>query len=190
MVLATGNPGKVRELRLLLPANVRLQGLADLGIDAELPETGETLDANARQKAEHVFRSTGLPSIADDTGLEVAALGGEPGVFSARYAGPQKSAEANMSLLLDRLGPGMDRRARFRTVIALASTEGTRTFEGVVEGRIATERRGTGGFGYDPIFIPQGTELSFAEMDPAEKNRIGHRGRAMRALLAHLRAQR
>ena len=182
-VLCTGNPGKAAELRALLPAHIELITLAETGLPLDLPETGDTLEANALQKARFAFERTGLPCIADDTGLEVPSLGNAPGVYSARYAGETKDPAANMAKLLRELEGEADRSARFRTVIALVDRNGEHTFEGVVSGRIAEALCGTGGFGYDPVFVPENESRTFAELSAAEKNRISHRGRAVRELV-------
>ena len=186
VVLCTGNPGKVSELKTLLPNDMELVGLADLGLPLELPETGVTLEANALQKAWYVYERTGLPCIADDTGLEVDALNGEPGVYAARYAGSAKDPVANMAKLLSDLEGKEDRGARFRTVIALVGPDGEQTFDGEVEGTITREPRGSGGFGYDPIFLPEMSDLTFAELDVTRKNAISHRGRAVWKLVRFL----
>lgn len=186
LVLCTGNEGKVKELQALLPEGIIVRSLQDLGIDADLPETGDTLHANALQKAHHVHERCGSPCLADDTGLEVDALSGAPGVRSARYAGEEKDPAANMARLLRELDGRSDRRARFRTVLALVDGVSEHTFEGVVDGRITTEPKGAGGFGYDPVFVPEDGVLTFAQMDKDAKNAISHRGRAMRKLLRHL----
>lgn len=186
LVLCTANPGKLAELKALLPGHWRVLGLADVGVTEDIPETGDTLEANAEQKARHVFERTGLPCIADDTGLEVDALGGGPGVHSARYAGPAREAEANMRKLLAALAGIADRRARFRTVIAYVDAQGTRFFEGDVEGAITDAPRGAGGFGYDPVFLPRMSDLTFAELDAVRKNAISHRGRAVWRLVEWL----
>lgn len=178
-LLCTGNPGKAAELRALLPPTMEIVTLTDAGLPTDLPETGDTLEANALQKARYAFERTGLPCIADDTGLEVEALNGAPGVYSARYAGEAKDPAANMARLLAELEGITERRARFRTVIALVSADGDHTFEGEVQGTITHEARGTGGFGYDPIFLPEMSDLTFAELDPMRKNAISHRGRAV-----------
>lgn len=185
-VLCTGNPGKATELSALLPAGIKLVTLVDLGIHPDLPENGDTLEANALEKAHHVHALCGLPCVADDTGLEVDALGGAPGVWSARYAGEARDPKANMAKLLSALEGSTDRRARFRTVIALVGVGPDRTFTGTVEGHITAAPFGAGGFGYDPVFVPEGQERTFAEMDAAAKNAISHRGRAVAALVAHL----
>ncbi len=182
-VLCTGNPGKAAELRALLPAHIELITLAETGLPLDLPETGDTLEANALQKARFAFERTGLPCIADDTGLEVPSLGNAPGVYSARYAGETKDPAANMAKLLRELEGEADRSARFRTVIALVDRDGEHTFEGEVSGRIAEALCGTGGFGYDPVFVPENESRTFAELSAAEKNRISHRGRAVRELV-------
>ncbi|MBX2971864.1 MAG: RdgB/HAM1 family non-canonical purine NTP pyrophosphatase [Flavobacteriales bacterium] len=190
ILLCTGNAGKVAELKALLPAGIELLSLADVGLPADLPETGDTLEANALQKARFAHARCGLPCIADDTGLEVDALNGAPGVYSARYAGEERDPQANMAKLLAALHGVSDRKARFRTVLALIDAGGEKTFEGVVEGCITTEPRGTRGFGYDPIFVAEGNTLTFAEMEKAAKNTISHRARAMSGLLRHLAGDR
>lgn len=188
LLLCTGNPGKVQELKALLPNGIELLSLADVGLPADLPETGATLEANALQKARFAHERTGLVCVADDTGLEVDALAGAPGVHSARYAGDLKDPMLNMAKLLEELGGKEDRRARFRTVIALVSSTGSHTYFGSVEGEITKELFGTGGFGYDPVFRPLGSQLTFAQMDGPAKNGISHRGKAVRELVAYLRA--
>jgi XTP/dITP diphosphohydrolase len=179
LVLCSGNPGKLAELRALLPPGVTVRALADVGLPDDLPETGDTLEANALEKARFAFERCGLPCLADDTGLEVEALDGAPGVRSARYAGPAKDPAANMALLLDRLAGVTDRRARFRTVLALVHAGGEQLFDGEVRGAITEGPRGTGGFGYDPVFLPEMSDLTFAELPAASKNAVSHRGRAM-----------
>lgn len=186
LLLCTGNPGKLKEIVDMLPPRFRFRSLKDAGLPDELPETGATLEANALQKARFAFERTGLHCVADDTGLEVNALGGDPGVVSARYAGEAKDPVANMNKLIQQLEGANDRSARFRTVIALVGPDGERTFEGEVHGSIATSPSGNGGFGYDPIFLPQMSELTFAELDPARKNAISHRGMAIRELVRYL----
>jgi XTP/dITP diphosphohydrolase len=186
LLLCSGNPGKLAELRALLPTEVEVLSLPDVGLAADLPESGDTLVANALEKARFAFAHAGVPCLADDTGLEVDALSGRPGVHSARYAGSAKDPRANMDLLLRELNGVVDRSARFRTVLALVTAEGEHTFEGVVEGAITEAPSGSGGFGYDPVFRPLGCTTTFAEMDAATKNAVGHRGRAMRSFLAFL----
>ena len=187
LVLCTGNQGKVAELHALLPNDYRVFGLAELGFSTDLPETSDTLQGNALQKARHGFAQCGRPCVADDTGLEVEALDGAPGVNSARFAGEAKDPTANMRKLLDALVGTPLRNARFRTVLALVDGDKEHCFEGTVEGTITHGPLGTGGFGYDPIFLPEGSSLTFAEMDAEAKNRISHRARAMEKLLAFLR---
>ncbi|MBX2977776.1 MAG: RdgB/HAM1 family non-canonical purine NTP pyrophosphatase [Flavobacteriales bacterium] len=179
LVLCTANAGKVTEMRAMMPAGWQVLSLAEAGIREELPETGSTLEENALQKARTAHALCGLPCIADDTGLEVDALGGAPGVYSARYAGPERDDRANVRKLLDVLSGSVDRRAHFRTVIAWVEAGAEHLFEGRVDGSITTEENGAGGFGYDPVFRPEGSELTFAEMERGEKNAISHRGRAM-----------
>lgn len=187
LVAASNNIHKISEIKRLLPADLRLLSLSDIGCEVELPETGDTLEANAFQKASYVFEHYGVTCFADDTGLEVEALDGAPGVFSARYAGPQKQSDDNIDLLLKNLTGKQNRRAQFRTVIALIGPNVRAQFTGVVTGTILTERRGTGGFGYDPVFLPDGFSKTMAEMSMEEKNAISHRGRAIEKLVAWLR---
>ncbi|HRH39604.1 MAG TPA: RdgB/HAM1 family non-canonical purine NTP pyrophosphatase, partial [Flavobacteriales bacterium] len=184
ILLATGNPGKVEELRKLLPAGIELVGLAEAGLPLDLPENGDTLLANAFEKARYAHALCGLPCLADDTGLEVRALNGAPGVHSARYAGEAKDPTANMLRVLRELQGKDDRSARFRTVIAFVSSEEEAHFEGTVEGRIIEAPRGAGGFGYDPLFVPAGHEQTFAEMPLALKNSMSHRARAVEKAVA------
>jgi len=188
LCFASNNAHKLDEIRPLLPPGLTLLSLADIGCHEELPETQDTLEGNARQKAEYVRQHYGVACFADDTGLEVKALGGEPGVYSARYAGPQRLAADNVTKLLQELASAPDRTARFRTVVALAGADGTvHEFAGEVAGHISAEGRGTGGFGYDPVFVPtEGDGRTFAEMSGAEKNRVSHRARAVAGLLAFL----
>lgn len=185
IVFATGNHNKLKELEDILPQGLQLLGLHDIGIFEEIPEDQDTLEGNAIQKAEYVFNKTGLRCFADDTGLEVMALNGAPGVLSARYAGPAKEANANMAKLMSEMEDVEDRRAQFRTVIALVGPEGCQTFEGTVEGFIQSTSSGAHGFGYDPIFRPEGANISFAEMTMQEKNKLSHRARAFQKLLEH-----
>lgn len=186
LLLCTGNPGKTAELRALLPEGIQLVSLGEVGLPNDLPETGDTLKDNALQKARFAHERTGMTCVADDTGLEVDALDGAPGVYSARYAGETRDAAANMAKLLEALTGRTDRRARFRTVLALVTSEGEHCFEGTVEGDIALVGKGSKGFGYDPIFIPEGYSQSFAELDPATKNSMSHRGRAVEKLITYL----
>ena len=162
-------------------------GLDEIGCHEDVPETADTIAGNAIQKAEYVKQHYNVDCFADDTGLEVSALNGAPGVYTARYAGPEKDANANMDKLLGALQGQPDRGARFKTVIALTSDQGTQTFEGICRGTIAMRRSGVDGFGYDPVFMPEESEATFAEMEASEKNRISHRGKAVRAMVAKLK---
>ncbi len=186
LVFATNNKHKVKEITDLLDDNFRILGLADLNITEDIPEEADTLEENALFKARFVHEKTGRNVFADDTGLEVTALGGAPGVYSARYAGENKSFDDNIEKLLREMKGANDRSARFRTVIALILDGTEYLFEGTVEGEILKERRGTGGFGYDPVFLATGYELTFAEIPLGEKNKISHRAKAMRQLLDFL----
>ena len=186
LMFATANLHKAKEAQAILPPGVQLLVPADLGSAQEIPETGNTLESNAMQKARTVWDIFGLDCFADDTGLEVQALGGAPGVYSARYAGPQANAEANMAKLLTKLKGQADRRAQFRCVIALILNGKEYYFEGCVPGHILERPQGDKGFGYDPIFVPQGYDCSFALMDSREKNAISHRGLALKQLARFL----
>ena len=187
LVFATHNAHKADEVRAILAGTgVTVRTLADLGYHEEVPETGSTFIANALQKAHHVHAALGLPCVADDSGLEVDGLGGAPGVHSKRFS-PEATAEANNRLLLQKLTPGVDRTARFRCVLALVGVGEDRTADGSCEGRIALSESGEGGFGYDPLFVPDETPgRSMAELTSEEKNAISHRGRAFRQLPALL----
>ncbi len=189
LCFATNNLHKIDEVRIALGDNLRILTLEEAGIKEELPETKDTLEGNARQKAQYIFDHYDLSSFADDTGLEVDALGGAPGVYSARYAGPRCLADDNMNLLLKNLDGVSSRSAQFRTVIHLVLPEGQWSFEGIIRGTLLHERRGSGGFGYDPLFLPEGHDRTLAEMSLAEKNRISHRGEAVRKLAEFLRAR-
>ncbi|MCC2546820.1 non-canonical purine NTP diphosphatase [Hymenobacter sp. BT175] len=188
LCFATNNDHKLTEVRALLPAGIELLSLRDIGCTEELPETRDTLEGNARQKAEYVWEHYHTACFADDTGLEVEALNGAPGVYSARYAGPQRSAADNMTRILTELQGQGNRRARFRTVVALILPDGQQhEFEGAVDGRITETAHGAEGFGYDPIFQPAGHDVTFAEMSLAQKNTLSHRARAVAGLVAFLR---
>ena len=190
LCFASNNAHKLSEIRPLLEPDFRVLSLTDIGCFEELAETQPTLEGNSFQKADYVFRNYNVPCIADDSGLEVEALDGEPGVFSARYAGPQKSSVDNMDLLLQKLSNAQNRRAQFRTIITLVGLGPTKYFEGIVKGSITTDKRGTQGFGYDPIFQPEGFTRTFAQMDIHEKNQFSHRALAIRKLIAFLRSTR
>ncbi len=188
IVLATRNPGKVAEIRALL-ADVPVQLLAAADIEGapDVDEDAPTLEGNASKKARVLHVHTGLPALADDTGLEVDALGGRPGVHSARYAGPAVTDVANRARLRRDLAGASGRAAQFRTVVAFAEAGTVRYFEGVCKGHILDEERGAGGFGYDALFVPEGESRTFAELTPAEKNALSHRGHALRKFVAYLR---
>ncbi|MDZ4680184.1 MAG: RdgB/HAM1 family non-canonical purine NTP pyrophosphatase [Saprospiraceae bacterium] len=186
IVIATNNPHKIKEIHEILNGAFEVKGLKEIGCTEELPETTGTIPGNAVQKARYVFDHYGVDCFAEDTGLEIDALNGAPGVDTAHYAGPERDALANMNLVLQQLEGLGDRSARFRTVIALILGGELHTFEGVAEGRIANTRSGQDGFGYDPIFIPEGHEQTFAELSSEIKNAISHRGRAMEKLKAFL----
>ncbi len=188
LVFATGNPHKIKEVNELLGQEYHIKSLKDIGCLEELPETNPTIEANAVQKAQYVFEYYQVDCFAEDTGLEIDALGGEPGVFSARYAGEEKNDEANIRLALKKLEGNSERSARFRTVVALILDGKIYSFEGIAEGSIRLAKSGVGGFGYDPIFQPNGYEITFAEMPSAEKNKISHRGKAIRQLVAFLKS--
>lgn len=193
IILASRNEHKIEELQQTLkPLGIELRSALDFPNLKEVEEDKLTLEGNALKKARYVYEETGLPALADDTGLEVDALDGRPGVFSARYAGEDASYEDNVQKLLAELA-GVelkDRKAQFRTVAALVSDEGTHTFEGICRGVILTEKRGTKGFGYDPIFQPKGYKETFAEMDSETKNKISHRGKAIQQFLDWLMEHR
>ena len=187
LIFATGNRHKLQEVQSLLAEGFALRCLKDVGLDVEIPETAGTLQGNALQKALYVYERTGEACFADDTGLEIDALGGAPGVYSARYAGEAKDDAANVRKVLDELRGVTDRKARFRTVIAYIDPAGeTHFFEGTVEGEILEQPVGEEGFGYDPIFRPEGFARSFAQLSMDEKNAVSHRGRALRAFTNYL----
>ena len=186
LVFATNNSHKLEEVRQILGDRFEVLSLNDIGCHEDIPETGDTFQDNALQKARYVKEHYGYDCFADDTGLEVKALDGAPGVHSARYAGDHDS-EANMTRLLGELEKKTDRSAQFRTVIALLLNGQELLFEGIVTGKIETERHGKGGFGYDPIFIPDGYTQTFSEMGAESKNLISHRGRAVRKLAEYLK---
>lgn len=186
-VFASSNPNKIAEIKAMLPEGFELLGLSDINCTEDIPETADTIEGNAILKANYVTEKYGYDCFADDTGLEVYALNGAPGVHSARYAGEQRSAGDNMDKLLNALKGVTDRRARFKTVIALNLDGQQYLFTGTVEGHILTERRGSQGFGYDPIFQAEGDDLTFAELSMDEKAQRSHRGRAFAQLIAFLK---
>ncbi len=186
LVFATHNPGKLKEVQRLIPESIQLLSLDDIGCDEDIPENGQTLEENALAKAQYVKQNYGMDCFADDTGLLTDALGGAPGVWSARYAGPERDSVQNMNKLLDELKGVSDRTARFKTVIALIIDNQTHFFPGIAEGTIIEKAKGDGGFGYDPIFQPEGETRTFAEMALEEKNLISHRGKALEKLSKYL----
>lgn len=186
IVFATNNPHKLQELRRIAGDSWTILSLEDIGCHDDIPETADTLEGNAELKARFVKEKYGYDCFADDTGLMVDALGGAPGVYSARYAGPGHDSQANMKLLLENMTGKKDRTARFRTVIALVQGDELHLFEGVVEGEITLSPAGCAGFGYDPVFKPAESTVTFAEMNGDEKNAISHRGRATAKLIDYL----
>lgn len=186
LVFATNNKHKLMEIRKIIPPGFEILSLEDIACFEDIPETAETLEGNAGLKSGFAYLHYQKDCFADDTGLEVDALGGKPGVHSARYAGEDGNAEKNIEKLLRELGDITNRKARFRTVISLIMGGNEEFFEGIVEGQIIHEKRGSEGFGYDPVFLPDGYDQTFAEMPLDLKNSISHRGRAIRKLIDHL----
>lgn len=186
IIFATNNENKVNEIRAVLGNRFNIITLKEAGINIDIPEPHGTLEANASEKSSTIFQLTKENCFSEDTGLEVASLNGEPGVKSARYAGETRSFDANITKLLDKLQGKKDWSARFRTIISLILDEKEYLFEGICNGRIIDERKGNNGFGYDPVFIPEGSEKTFAEMDMQEKNKFSHRRKAMEKLIAFL----
>lgn len=191
LVFATGNKHKAEEVQDFLGKSFALYCLKDVGITEDIPETADTLEGNALQKAKYVYNKTGKSCFADDTGLEVNALNGAPGVYTARYAGESCSSEDNINLLLKNLENVQDRTARFRTVIAYIDNNGSiHYFEGIAEGSIIQQRCGNQGFGYDPVFIPKGYDKTFAQLPLSEKNKISHRALAMQKFISFLKDEK
>ncbi|GAB3827795.1 non-canonical purine NTP diphosphatase [Pontibacter rugosus] len=188
LCFATNNKHKIAEVSQMLEGQYDLLSLQDIGCHTELPEEQDTLEGNSHQKATYVWEHFGVSCFADDTGLEVEALDGAPGVYSARYAGPQRSDSENINKLLQSLQSQENRKARFRTSITLILDGKEHQFEGIVTGRIAASWQGDKGFGYDPVFIPDGHDHTFAQMSAEEKNAISHRGRAVQQLVRFLKA--
>ena len=186
IVFATNNPNKLEEVRSELKDRYEVLSLKDINCFEELPETHPTLEQNAHQKAQYVYEHYGYDCFADDTGLLVEALDGEPGVYSARYAGSQRDANDNMNLVLEKMADKSNRQAKFQTVICYVKGGEVKYFQGEVQGEIAKDKSGVAGFGYDPIFKPEGDHRSFAEYSQEEKNAISHRGRAVRKFIAFL----
>lgn len=183
LVFATHNPNKLKEIQAMMPTSIELKSLTDIGCDEEIIEDADTLEGNALIKSRHVKEKYGYDCFADDTGLEVEALNCDPGVYSARYAGEQKNAEDNMQKLLENLNGKYNRAAQFRTVIAFSVGDKEYTFNGICKGAITTEKCGEKGFGYDPIFKPEGEKRTFAEMPMEEKAVMSHRGKAFRTFI-------
>lgn len=183
LVFASTNKNKIKEIQLLLPTEIQLLSLNDIGCIKEIPETADTIEGNAILKADYVTQNYGYNCFADDTGLEVEALNGEPGVYSARYAGEQKNANENMDKLLANLKDKSNRNAQFKTVIALNIDGKQELFTGIIKGKISIEKIGTNGFGYDPIFIAEGYDKTFAELTISDKSNISHRGLAVKQLI-------
>lgn len=186
LLFSSGNAHKIAEIKALLPEGYKLVSLADIGFTNEIPETADTIEGNAELKARFLAGKQPLDCFADDTGLVIPALNGEPGVYSARYAGDDKNPEANMNLVMEKLENATDRRAYFITVIALHINNELHLFEGRMDGTIIREKRGLNGFGYDPIFQPDGYSKTFAEMTSEEKNALSHRGKALKKMIAFL----
>lgn len=186
LVFATHNQNKFIEVQQMMPSSIELLSLTDIGCFDDIPETASTIEGNALLKSRHVKNHYGLSCFADDTGLEVASLNGEPGVYSARYAGPNNNADANMQKLLDNLQSKTNREAQFKTAISLLLVDKEELFLGICKGHITFNKTGSKGFGYDPIFQPEGFLKTFAEMTLEEKAKISHRGRAIRLLVDYL----
>ena len=187
IVFATNNPNKLKEIQSLIPKEIEIISLKEIGCNEDIPETGDTLEANAFQKAHYIKDNFNYDCFADDTGLEIDELNGEPGVYSARYAGPERNANANMNKVLNELKGKKNRKAKFRTAIALTLNNEKHLFEGEINGYISDVKQGNEGFGYDPIFIPENDIRSFAQMSMQEKGAISHRGRAVKKLVAYLK---
>jgi XTP/dITP diphosphohydrolase len=186
IVFASNNKNKIHEIQSMLPENIQIVSLESIGCFEEIPETAATIDGNAILKANYITQNYGLDCFADDTGLEVDSLNGQPGVYSARYAGEQKNADDNMNRLLEELSNKSNRNAQFKTVIALNLKGNQYLFTGIASGEITSEKKGIGGFGYDPIFKPIGYEKTFAELSMEVKNEISHRGKATKLLIEFL----
>lgn len=184
---ASNNENKVKEIRSLLGGSFSIVGLSEIGCHEELAETRDTLEGNALQKAEYVFTKFNTPCFADDTGLEVEALNGEPGVYSARYAGLQRNSDDNMALLLSNLANQSNRKAQFKTVITYMDKDGAHSFIGMIKGIITAKPIGTQGFGYDPVFMPEGSEKTFGQMSLEEKNGFSHRAKATSQFVSFLK---
>jgi len=182
LVSATNNTNKIKEIKQLLPSSIQLLSLEEINCMEDIPETSPSIEGNATQKAQYIYENYGYNCFSDDTGLEIEVLNNEPGIYSARYAGEQKSADDNMNKVLSKLEGKDNRNAQFKTVIALIINGKITCFEGIVEGTITKAKSGSDGFGYDPIFKPNGFEITFSEMSLEEKNKISHRGKAVKQL--------
>jgi XTP/dITP diphosphohydrolase len=189
LLFATSNKNKLVEIQKMLPSEIELLSLEDINLKTDIPETSSTIEGNAKQKSDYILEHFGIDCFADDTGLEVDALNGEPGVFSARYAGEDKDDAKNRQLLLKNLTDVINRKARFKTVISLEFKGSNYLFEGIVEGEITNKEKGDKGFGYDSIFIPENHDLTFAQLDLATKNKISHRGIAFQKMINFLNEQ-
>jgi XTP/dITP diphosphohydrolase len=187
LIFATQNQHKAKEIQALLPFEFEVLTLNDINIKEDIPETCDTLEGNASQKSHYILHHFSMDCFSDDTGLEIPALNNEPGVYSARYAGPAKNADENMNKVLEKLAGKSDRTAQFRTVISLILEGKEHFFEGVVKGTILSEKRGEDGFGYDPIFVPEGQNKTFAELSLDEKNKMSHRARAFEKMIHFLK---
>lgn len=189
LLFATNNPHKLEEISAIAGSEIRIISLKEAGFEGEIPETSDTIAGNAIQKARFLHDRLGIPVFADDTGLEVEALNGAPGVYSARYAGPDATYDDNVNKLLNALESKGNRNARFVTIIALIEDSEAKLFEGIVDGTITSEKRGSGGFGYDPVFVPYGHSLTYAEMSSELKNSLSHRALATQKLVKYLKGQ-
>lgn len=188
LVFATNNPHKLKEVSTILGKNIELLSLKDINCNVDIPETADTLEENAAIKSRYIYENYGFDCFSDDTGLEIKALDNAPGVYSARYAGKDKNAEANMHKVLDNLKDATDRTARFRTVISLILNGKEYSFEGIINGKITTEKHGNSGFGYDPVFQPDGYDKTFAELGDDIKNKVSHRAIAVNKLCEFLKS--
>lgn len=187
LVFASNNNNKIKEIQQLVPTNIQILSLKDIGCEADIPETADTIEGNAILKANYVTEHFGYPCFADDSGLEIDVLNGEPGVYSARYAGLQRNDEDNMNKVLEKLQNETNRKANFKTVIALNMNGEQHLFTGIINGEIIHEKRGTNGFGYDPVFVADGYQKTFAELTMEEKSSISHRGKAVKQLVSFLK---
>jgi XTP/dITP diphosphohydrolase len=186
LVFATNNKNKIKEIKALLPSSLQILSLEDINCKEDIPETADTIAGNALQKAKYIFDNYGYNCFADDTGLKIESLNGEPGIYSARYAGPQRDSNDNMDKVLENLKEQTNRNAHFKTVIALIIDGSVTLIEGIAQGEITKTKSGTEGFGYDPIFKPTDYDITFSEMNLDEKNKISHRGKATQKLISHL----